>query len=209
LGYVANATNDYEGRFDGESYDGNNFLDFYSINEDKNLTIQGRTLPFDENDEVSLGYRVALEGTFTIQIGQTDGLLNNQQVFLEDKLTNTITNLKNGNYTFNTIAGTFDNRFVLRYTDKTLSVEETDKSDGIVVLYSNNYKTLIIRNNVKDATVNLVTLFNMSGQKIAYWDVKGREQALIQIPIKNLPSEIYIVKIKTTEGEFSKKIMIK
>jgi hypothetical protein len=79
----------------------------------------------------------------------------------------------------------------------------------MVVLYSNNFKTLIIRNNVKDATVNLVTLFNMSGQKIAYWDVKGREQALIQIPIKNLPSEIYIVKIKTTEGEFSKKIIIK
>ncbi|WP_304199868.1 HYR domain-containing protein [Flavobacterium alvei] len=209
IGYVANATNDYEGRFDGESYDGNNFLDFYSINEDKNLTIQGRALPFDENDEVSLGYRVALEGTFTIKIGQTDGLLNNQQVFLEDKLTNTITNLKTGNYTFNTTAGTFDNRFVLRYKDKTLSVEKIEKSDGMVVLYSNNFKTLIIRNNVKDATVNLVTLFNMSGQKIAYWDVKGREQALIQIPIKNLPSEIYIVKIKTTEGEFSKKIIIK
>jgi hypothetical protein len=49
----------------------------------------------------------------------------------------------------------------------------------------------------------------MRGQKTAYWDVKGREQTSIQIPIKNLPSEIYIVKVRTTKGESSKKILIK
>jgi hypothetical protein len=210
VGYITGATNAIDDDFDGESFDGQEFVDFYSINEDKNLTIQGRALPFDENDEVPLGFRSTIEGSFSINIGQVDGLMTDQDVFIEDKLTNTITNLKSGNYTFNTAAGKFDNRFVLRYTDKTLSVEEkTGERDGIDVLYSNNYKTLIIKNNLKDATLNVVTLYNISGQKIANWDVKEREQALIQIPIKNLPSEIYIVNIKTTEGEFSKKIMIK
>jgi large repetitive protein len=209
VGYITDATNGYEGRFDGESYDGNDFLDFYSILQDKNLTIQGRALPFDENDEIPLGYRVAIGGTFSIVIDQIDGLLSNQAVFIEDKLTNTVYNLKNGKYTFTTAAGTFDDRFVLRYTDKTLGADELEANDGIVALYSTNYKTLIIRNNVKDATVNSVTLFSLSGQKIAYWDVKGREQSSIQIPIKNLPAEIYIVKIKTTQGDFSKKIIIK
>ena len=210
VGYITGATNAIDDDFDGESFDGQEFVDFYSINEDKNLTIQGRALPFEENDEVPLGFRSTIEGSFSINIGQVDGLMTNQDVFIEDKLTNTITNLKSGNYTFNTAAGKFDNRFVLRYTDKTLSVEEkTGERDGIDVLYSNNYKTLIIKNNLKDATLNVVTLYNISGQKIANWDVKEREQALIQIPIKNLPSEIYIVNIKTTEGEFSKKIMIK
>jgi len=210
VGYITDATNGYEDRFDGESYDGNDFLDFYSILQDKNLTIQGRALPFDQNDEIPLGYRVALGGTFSIVIDQIDGLLSNRAVFIEDKLNNTIVNLKNGRYTFSTTAGTFDDRFVLRYTDKTLSIEENEiENDGIIALYSNNYKTLIIRNNLKDTTVNSVTLYNMGGQKIAYWDVKGREQTSIQIPIRNLPSEIYIVKVKTTKGEFSKKIIIK
>ena len=209
VGYITDATNGYEGRFDGESYDGNDFLDFYSILQDKNLVIQGRALPFDENDEIPLGYRVAEEGTFSVVIDQTDGVLSNQAVFIEDKLTNTVFNLKNGKYTFTTAAGTFDDRFVLRYTDKTLGVDELEANDGIVALYSTNYKTLIIRNTVKDATVNSVTLFSLSGQKIAYWDVKGREQSSIQIPIKNLPAEIYIVKIRTTQGNFSKKIIIK
>ncbi|WP_281297683.1 G8 domain-containing protein [Flavobacterium limnophilum] len=211
VGYVTNATNDYDGRFDGVSFDGNEFVDFYSINQDKNLTIQGRALPFDENDQVPLGYRTTISGTFSINIGQVDGVLANQSVFLEDKLTNTVFNLKNGNYTFETEAGTFDNRFVLKYkpSDKTLSVDEMDASDGIVVLYSNNHKTLIIRNNVEDAVVNSVTLFNMSGQKISCWDIKEGEQANIQIPMNNINSEIYIVKVKTTKGETSKKIVIK
>jgi hypothetical protein len=209
IGYVANATNEFDIRFDGESFDGNEFVDFYSVNNDKNLTIQGRALPFDEKDEVPLGFRTTIVGDFTINIDQTDGLLTNQPVFIEDKLTNTVFDLKSGNYTFSTLAGTFNDRFVLRYTDKTLGVDEVEANDAITVLYSNNYNTLIIHNSLMDATVNSVTLCNMTGQKIANWDVKDREQTNIQIPIKNLPSEIYIVKVKTTKGESSNKIIIK
>ncbi|KLT67646.1 hypothetical protein AB674_21720, partial [Flavobacterium sp. ABG] len=93
LGYVANATNGYDNSFDGESFDGNQFIDFYSVNEDKNLTIQGRALPFDENDEVSLGFSSTIEGAFSIDIDEVDGLFASQDVFIEDKNTNSIKNL--------------------------------------------------------------------------------------------------------------------
>jgi hypothetical protein len=208
VGYLTNATNDYDDRFDGESFDGNEFVDFYSVNQNKNLTIQGRALPFDENDEVPLGYRTTINGDFTINIAQVDGSLTNQAVFIEDKLTNTVTDLKSGNYTFKTVAGTFNDRFVLKYTNKTLSVEAMDKEDGILVFYSNNYKTLIIHNNVMDSTVNTVTLYNITGQKISNWDVKDSEQTTIQIPIKSISSGIYVVKVNTTKGESSKKIIV-
>ena len=208
VGYITGATNEYDDRFDGESFDGNEFVDFYSVNQDKNLTIQGRALPFDENDEVPLGFRTTINGDFTINIDQVDGSLVNQAVFIEDKLTNTITDLKSGNYTFNTVAGTFDDRFVLKYTNKTLSLDTIDKEDGILAFYSNNYKTLIIKNNLAEATVNSVALFNMLGQKIENWDVRESEQTDVQIPIKNMSSGIYVVKIKTTKGESSKKIIV-
>lgn len=215
VGYITDATNDYDSRFDGESFDGNKFVDFYSVNQDKNLAIQGRALPFDENDEVPLGFRTIIEGDFTINIDQVDGLLINQPIYIEDKLTNSVFDLKSGSYTFSTEKGTFNDRFVLRYTNKitngnkTLGLDETDTNDGIIVLYSNNYKTLIINNNLQDTTVNSVTLFNMSGQKIKYWDVQKGNQTNIQIPIKNLNSEIYIAKVKTTKGETSRKIVIR
>jgi len=208
VGYITNATNDYDGLFDGESLDGNKFVDFYSVNQGKNLTIQGRTLPFNDTDEVPLGLKTTIAGNFTINIDQVDGLLTNQAVFIEDKLMNTVFDLKSGNYTFTTVAGTFNERFVLRYNNKTLSVDEKDKEDEILVFYSNNYKTLIIHNNVVDSIVNSVTLFNITGQNILNWDVKDGEQTNIQIPIKNISSGIYIVKVKTMKGESSKKIIV-
>ena len=67
---------------------------------------------------------------------------------------------------------------------------------------------LIIRNNELDSTVNTVSLFNILGQHITNWDVEDKEQTNIQIPIKNMPSGIYIVKVKTSKGESSKKIVI-
>ena len=209
IGYVTDATNDYDSRFDGASFDANEFIDFYSINQDKNLVIQGRALPFDENDEVPLGFRSTIEGAFTININQVDGLLANQPVFIEDKLTNTVFDLKRGDYTFSTVAGTFDDRFVLKYNSKTLGIDVTNKQDGISVIYSNNNETLIIHNNGMDSTVYKVTLYNMIGQDISNWDVDDSEQTNIQIPIKNISSGIYIVKVKTTKGESSKKIVIK
>ncbi|MFM9826397.1 T9SS type A sorting domain-containing protein, partial [Flavobacterium sp.] len=209
VGYITGATNDYDSRFDGESFDGNQFVDFYSVNQNKNLTIQGRTLPFDENDTVALGFKTTIDGSFTINIGQVDGLLIDQAIYLEDKLTNTIFDLKTGNYTFTTAKGTFNNRFVLRYTnDKSLGIGDMDKDDGILVFYSNNYKTVIIKNNV-DSIVNSVSLFNMTGQKIDKWDFKDGGQTNIQIPVKNIPSGIYIVKVKTSRGESSKKIIVR
>lgn len=208
IGYLSDATNTYDDRFDGESRDGNSFIDFYSINEDRNFVIQGRALPFDENDVIPLGFKTTIKGDFSINIDQVDGLLRNQSVFLEDKLTNTTTNLKTGNYTFTTLEGTFNDRFVLKYTHKTLGINAVDKQDGILAFYSNDYKTLIVKNE-KEIPINSVSLFTMTGQIISVWDVKKGEQTNIQIPIKNISSGIYVVKVNTTTGESNQKIIIK
>ena len=65
--------------------DGNQYIDFYSINQDKNLVIQGRALPFEETDVVPLGYSTTISGVFSINIDAVDGLLVDQDVFIEDK----------------------------------------------------------------------------------------------------------------------------
>ncbi len=163
IGYITDATNEYDGRFDGESFDGNDFVDFYSINQNKNLVIQGRALPFDENDEVKLGYRTKIKGDFTINIAQTDGLLNNQDVFIQDKLTNKVVNLKEENYTFNTTAGTFNDRFVLLYSNKTLGTTDFAIKENTVQLSIINQKIQI---NSFAATIDKVTIFDLLGRQI-------------------------------------------
>ena len=163
VGYITGATNTWDKLYDGESFDGNDFLDFYSINSEKNLTIQGRALPFDENDEIPLGYRIAVEGTFTINIDETDGLLANQPIFIEDKLTNTVTNLKSGNYTFSTAAGTFDDRFVLRYTNKTLGTTENELAKNKIIVSVKNKQ---IKIDSFAETIDKVTIYDLLGRQI-------------------------------------------
>ncbi len=164
IGYVTGATNEMDSAYDGESFDGQEFIDFYSINSDKNLTIQGRALPFDENDEVPLGFRSTIEGPFTINIDEVDGSMTNQEVFLEDKMTNTTTNLKTGNYTFNTVAGTFNERFVLRYTNgKTLGTNTVVAQENKVLVSVKNKQ---IKINSYSETISKVTIFDLLGREI-------------------------------------------
>ncbi|WP_268848192.1 T9SS sorting signal type C domain-containing protein [Flavobacterium aestivum] len=133
VGYVTGATVGNDAAFDGESFDGNKYIDFYSINDSKNLAIQGRALPFDKTDKVPLGYKTTIEGTFAISIDKVDGVLANQAVFIEDKVTNVIHNLKNGAYSFSTQKGVFNDRFVLRYTDNSIVVTDPVVTDPIIV----------------------------------------------------------------------------
>ena len=119
VGYATGATNGIDNAYDGATSDSNKYIDFYSINGNANYIIQGRAVPFDKTDKVPLGYKSTIEGTFVISIDKVDGVLATQTVFVEDKVTNTIHNLKDGSYSFTTLKGIFNDRFVLRYTDNT------------------------------------------------------------------------------------------
>ena len=161
VGYITGATNGIDNAFDGESYDGNEYIDFYSINSNKNLVIQGRALPFDKNDEVPLGFRTTIDGVFSINIDHTDGFLRNQSVFIEDKLMNTITDLKNGNYTFTTAVGIFNNRFVLSYANKSLGTKDFNIQKKSVLVSS------------KDKQINIISQVERI-DKVFVYDVLGR-----------------------------------
>jgi hypothetical protein len=56
---LGGATNEYDNAYDGISLMVM-LIDFYSINKDKKFVIQGRALPFDDNDKVPLGYKTTM-----------------------------------------------------------------------------------------------------------------------------------------------------
>jgi hypothetical protein len=53
-------------------------------------------LPFDDQDEIVLGYRTTIKG-FTIDIDEVDGVLKNMKCII-DKLSNKVHNLKQSPY---------------------------------------------------------------------------------------------------------------
>jgi signal peptidase I len=191
VGYITAATNDYDSFYDGVSIDGNEFLDFYSINQNKYLAIQGRALPFIENDEVPLGFRTKINGVFTININQADGVLTNQAVFIEDKLTNTIFDLRSGNYMFSTAAGIFNDRFILRYTNKTLETKNLEISENKVLIFNKNKQ---IKINSYAEKIDTVAVFDLLGKQI----YENNKVNNYELTIENLALSQHMVLIKVT-----------
>lgn len=191
IGYVTGATNGYDQKYDGPSFDGNKFLDFYSLNSGKNLVIQGRSLPFTVRDTVALGYRTTIAGDFTISINHADGNLANQAIYLEDKVTNLIHDLKSGNYTFTTATGTFDDRFVLRYTNKSLGTSEIENTEQAVLV---SVKDKIIKVTSTKEIIREILIFDITG-KLLYSNNKVNAT---ELQISNLQWINQVLLIKTT-----------
>ncbi|MBK0369436.1 calcium-binding protein [Flavobacterium agrisoli] len=159
IGYVPGATNEFDDDYDGISFNGNTFINFFSIANEKKYTIQGRQHPFTLSDEIELGYTSEIEGAFSITIHDLEGFSNQDAVFLEDKLLHREHNLQKGSYNFETSKGTFTDRFVLRFQSN-LNLNEIEKKESIVV-YS---KEKSIWFSSEKEAIKEVFIYDLSGK---------------------------------------------
>ncbi|MBF4473533.1 hypothetical protein [Flavobacterium sp. HJJ] len=204
VGYVTGATNDFDRLYDGPTLNSNAYVDFYSVNNSKGYTIQGRALPFDKGDIVPLGYKSTIAGTFQIGIDNTDGGMVNQAIYLEDKLTNTIHDLKTGSYSFTTATGVFNDRFVLRYTNtsKLGTGDIVTKSKGFFVSIRNRE----IKINSFDQTINSVKVYDMKGSLL--YDKNKVDKNEFIIDTLNASNQFMIVMVQLEDGKWlSEKII--
>ncbi|MBC8884220.1 T9SS sorting signal type C domain-containing protein [Flavobacterium piscinae] len=196
LGYVQGATNELDNAYDAEVTEAGNVVSLYSLNSNKKLTIQGRALPFNVSDEIPLGFRTTIAGDFAIELENFDGLFEEgQQVYLEDKWLNVIHNLNTANYNFTTEAGTFDDRFEVQFEDGTLSVNNPDVSNAIVV-YKNNQTIFVNSGNIE---MKEVRLFDVRGRLIT--DQSSINATTVQFVDLNIANQVILVQITTTEGQ--------
>ncbi|WP_395044468.1 hypothetical protein [Flavobacterium sp.] len=159
VGYIESATNNVDRGFDGIIVNGGNSVNIYSLVETTILGIQGRSLPFDINDVVPIGYSSSINGTFEIQLSSFDGFFETQEIFLRDKYLNVVHNIKNGNYSFVTATGTFNDRFEIIYQNTALNTN--DFNANAIILYNNNEKLFI---NSGNKIMKEVKIFDIRGR---------------------------------------------
>ena len=200
LGYSSIATNGIDEQIDGLMLDtSKTFL--YNVLGDKEYVIQGKGLPFNQDDRVKLGLKVVTAGIFSINIGQLDGLFESQNVYLKDNYLNSTHDLKQTAYSFVSETGTFTDRFELIYKKEIDSeIAEESKVDLIV----KNNELTILSNSFK---ISAIDVFDVMGKSV-FSKSNINEKTLItnQIPGKN---QAYILKIQLENGEviFKKMIM--
>ena len=173
VGYVDGATYEKDRMFDAYTKTSSALI-IYSLIDTEKACIQGRPLPFDNNDTVPLGFKVSTDGIYTIAIGAVDGIFSNEQtVYLRDKELNSVHNLSTNPYTFTSIAGIYNDRFELLYQDETLGIDQIENF-GIKVITNDK---IVVRSGNEE--INEIEVYDMLGRKINhYYSINANEFAL-------------------------------
>ena len=177
-------------------------MGIYSFINDESFVIQGRNLPFDDNDQVSIGFNVPTAGTYRIAINTADGLfLGTQDIYLKDELLNTYHDLKTTPYSFTATAGIHDDRFKIVYKNTVLS-NVTFNENEIQIAKNNNIIEIVSGNEIMD--------------NVKVYDIRGRllvekskiNNNTISIDMVGIQDQVLIVNILTSEGiKVTKKIL--
>jgi hypothetical protein len=200
VGYISGATQDVDRNYDGLSF-GNTGSFLSSKIAGENYAIQGRSLPFDSNDTVPLGFKAATTGNYTIALTKSDGLFaGNQDVFLKDNLTGIVQNIKKSPYSFSSDVGTFDTRFSLIYS-KTLGVDSNSFKPNSVVIYKEKEWFAIKTNGTLMKEVQVYDLagrliFKQSGINASTTVLKGLSQVNETVLVKIMSPENGSVTVK-------------
>lgn len=203
VGYITGATDGFDNLYDGKTFPAGNVVSIYSILNSNNLSIQGRSLPFHDDDIVPLGITTTISGDFSINLEHFDGLFQNQIVYLLDKSTGLYHDLKSGAYNFTITSGSYYDRFELRFANGTLGVDNPIAEENLVSIIKSDKH---IEVNAGNSTIENVMVFDLLG-KLLYTakDINSNEFKTADF---NIPTQIVIVKVGLDNGKIIAKKVI-
>lgn len=204
IGYVEDATLERDRLYDAITTIGiNNSI--HSVIGNEIFAIQGRPTPFDSDDQVPIGYNATSAGNYKIAIAGVDGFFTQDQpIYLEDKQLNVIYDLRQNPYTFQSAVGTFNDRFILRYTTNTLGNPDFGSTDNNVIV-STNHGQMTINSIVE--SIQDVTVYDILGRQLL--DSKNIRNNTFVASNLSISSQTLIVKIKLINGiVVTRKVML-
>ena len=193
IGYIDGATDQSDRLYDAKTDEKMSF-NIYSLLNNEMLTIQGKALPFSDQDRVPVGIMVPQSGDYQIGIGAVDGLFANssQAILLEDKLLNVTHNLRSKPYSFKADKGKVDNRFVLKYIDKSSSNENNVNDIKVYVA-----DQVIVKSSTEK--IKEIAVYDVLGKRIMnYENIYANEFVLDGLkPV----SDVFLVKVVLVNDE--------
>ena len=203
LGYVTGATNDKDNGYDSKLFSESPTASFYSLIANEKMAIKGNALPFQDSEINQLGYISKIDADFDITLAKTDGLFDNQNIYLQDNLLNVVHDLKQNPYHFSTLIGTFNDRFLLRFTNVSLSGNQNIILDNAVQVFNKNDDVLI-----KSLATDLssISIFDISGRLL--FETNDLDTKNYTIDNLKTSNQILLVQIKLKNGlTINKKII--
>ncbi|RAR47546.1 choice-of-anchor L domain-containing protein [Flavobacterium lacus] len=190
IGYVEGATNEKDRIYDTYTkISGSTF--FYSLIGNEKNSIQGRSVPFEIEDVVPVGFKANAEGNYTIAIAAVDGIFQSEQfVYLKDNLLGIIHELSSEPYTFYSLTGEHNERFEIIYTNETLGTIDFE-SQEIKVVTNENLTVYSMNALIKEVAVYDVLgrkinhYFNINANEISLKEQKTNQALILKITLEN------------------------
>jgi len=200
-----NANDEYNLGYDGEIIDIQPDDSYFQSGSYK-LVIQG--VGFFNTDAIyPLTVKSSQTGTVNFMIDGLENFDPNQPIFIYDNSNNSYHDIRLTDYSVTIPDGEISNRFSLRFSNSTLS--SNDFENNATFIFFNSTENGIEITNNQELEIEEATLFSILGQKINHWKVNSSENS-IKLPLKNVETGVYIVKIKTADNNiFNQKVFIK
>ena len=176
---------------------------FFVIEQDldKKYAIQGVDA-FNDTMEFPLGILISETGLHQIMIDEVENFQHT--IYLKDNILNTTHNLSDANFNVNLPIGNHLDRYSLVFVPQN-SLSTTDQTlSNLTVFYDGN-KNVVVNNKDRMQLKN-ITIYNVLGQEILRLNDNINISNRVQIPF-NQSQGIYFVKVVTTTGELTQKII--
>jgi hypothetical protein len=140
IGFLEEAGPDFDYGYDARRFEGGNPISFYSKVGEEKLVIQARE-SFKRSLSIPLGFRTRVAPrTFSIEIANSEGVLESEQILLRDLKLNILHDLSTGPYEFYVeTSGEQSERFLIEFEEESvLNVSEYEKEKDWVAFAKNN-----------------------------------------------------------------------
>jgi hypothetical protein len=161
--------------------------------------------PFEISDAITVGFSTMIKELvdYKISIHDMDGAdFENVNVYLIDADNGSVTNLSQGDYTFQSGEATYSGRFKIVFEYAALGSNNVDLE--VITLYPNptQDKVTIISPRTQ---LTSATIFDIRGRKVS--EVDFRNQTNYQIDLSSMEIAVYFIEIATDNGTVMKRVM--
>ncbi|WP_299669015.1 T9SS type A sorting domain-containing protein [uncultured Polaribacter sp.] len=203
ISFIENNTFEFESGYDSEIFDiGATDLYWKFPKIDSKLVIAG-VGKIENGMQIPVSLAVDSENPIQFMIDERVAIDSGIAIFLVDLVTGQIHNLIEPKE-LSLAKGTYEDRFILVFDASVLAVENMLFSKNISV-FMNNIQNEIIVNNTSSAAVKKVEMYTLLGQKVQSWKPEENQQKN-RFKVHQTATGVYIIKVQTAKGSFSKKV---
>lgn len=180
--------------------------DFYwKFPNDDNKYIIAGIGAFDVSLEIPLEVVIDQNGDIEFEVDEWQAI--DREVFLKDAVTGLNHRIDGQVATINLAAGTYTDRFSIIFGDAVLSNDNPVTDNDLAVYMDNVAREIVTKNRSNTLEIQGIEVYSIVGQKVKLWT---SIEAVVEnrFSVADLSAGVYIVRLATSNGQISKKIVI-